>query len=62
MRRLAVLPLLAFALAACPDRQEAAEELGSQPGKLMQQMKGATERARDEASSRREQLDPEERR
>lgn len=60
MRRLLVLPLLAFLLAACPDRQEATEELGGRPGKLMQQMKGATERALDQEKARLDQLDRDE--
>jgi len=60
MRRLLVLPLLALLLAACPDRREAAEELGSKPGELMRQMKGATERARDQAQERLDQLDGDE--
>ena len=60
MRRLIVLLPVAALLVACPDREEVTEEIGGQPGRIMEKMKGAAERAGEQAQERLDDLDLEE--
>jgi len=57
MRRLPVLLVLAVLLAGCPDREKTVEEIGGEPGRILEKMRDATERAHEEARERLEQLD-----
>ncbi|WP_373047466.1 hypothetical protein [Vulgatibacter sp.] len=57
MHRLLVLLPLAALLAGCPERQEVVDEVGGQPGRIMEKMKGATERAMEQEQERLDQMD-----
>jgi hypothetical protein len=54
MHRRLVLPLLALALAGCPERKEEPEDLRSKAGRLYKQMQDANERAAEQAKARLE--------
>lgn len=58
MRRSIALPLFATLLlsfaSGCPAREKAIDEIGGAPGRMMEKMKNAAERAQDQAAEREE--------
>ncbi|HWV39630.1 MAG TPA: hypothetical protein VN033_14270 [Vulgatibacter sp.] len=56
MRRSLALPLLAVLLlslaSGCPEREKVVDEVGGAPGRIMDQVKKAAERAQDQAAER----------
>ena len=57
MHRLPVLLALAALFAGCPDREEATDTIGGQPGRIMEKVKGAAERAQEDVQDRLDKME-----
>jgi hypothetical protein len=60
MRRLLALSAFAMlvpALSACPDREEIIDRVGGAPGRVIEKVRDATERAAEDAEDRLEQIE-----